>query len=190
MASHEARRGRPKGSGLDDRSQLARIADMLARDPSLKPTTAIKAIGVSDPSTIRRLREKLKVSAPQPTAAEPVFCAQSALPAGGSAAAAGCPSAPAREMRTPMSAAPAGAENTEDTSWAPGSAGPAEKDAWFTQWCALGLSAVSSTLEAQMALINDLLHTPQVESALRQQILLNEVAKALCPKRSDMRTFH
>ncbi len=38
--------------------------------------------------------------------------------------------------------------------------------------------------------MNDLLRTPQVECALRQQILFNEVAKALCPKRSDIRTFH
>ncbi len=61
MPSDDARRGRPKGSGLDDSSQLRRVADLLEADPHLKPTTAIKAIGVSDPSTIRRLREKLKV---------------------------------------------------------------------------------------------------------------------------------
>ncbi len=60
MPTDQARRGRPKGSGLDDTDHLRRVARMLEADPELKPTTAIKAIGISDPSTIRRLRDKLR----------------------------------------------------------------------------------------------------------------------------------
>ncbi len=60
MPTDFARRGRPRGSGLDDRVSLRAIADLLEADPALKPTTAIKRIGVSDPSTIRRLRDKLR----------------------------------------------------------------------------------------------------------------------------------
>lgn len=58
MSEEKHRRGRPKGTGIDDRGQLERIAALLAGDPELKPTTAIKSLGVSDPSTIRRLRDK------------------------------------------------------------------------------------------------------------------------------------
>lgn len=58
MSEAKPRRGRPKGSGIDDRARLASIAALLAAEPGLKPTTAIKRIGVSDPSVIRRLRDK------------------------------------------------------------------------------------------------------------------------------------
>ncbi len=175
MPSDYARRGRPRGSGLDDRGQLRQIAELLEADPTLKPTTAIKAIGVSDPSTIRRLREKLKV-VPHPTlagdggtgaaphAAEPVL---------------------ARSHSKPMSPAQGSYSGLAEVQ-AAGS--PDARLSFFMQWCALGLSAVSSTVEAQMAVMDDLLRVPQVASALRQQLLFNEVAKAFCPKRSDVRT--
>ncbi len=53
-------RGRPVGSGIDDRERLRQIAQLLASNPEMKPTTAIKAIGIVDPSAVRRLRDKLK----------------------------------------------------------------------------------------------------------------------------------
>jgi hypothetical protein len=55
-------RGRPKGSGIDDDARLSAIKSLLAGDPKLKPTTAIKQVGISDPSAVRRLREKLRAS--------------------------------------------------------------------------------------------------------------------------------
>ena len=55
------RYGRPKGSGLDDTSQLESIAALLAANPGLKPTTAIRSLGVEDPSVIRRLRDKFRL---------------------------------------------------------------------------------------------------------------------------------
>ncbi|WP_296206523.1 hypothetical protein [uncultured Hyphomicrobium sp.] len=167
---------------MDDSSQLRRVADLLEADPNLKPTTAIKAIGVSDPSTIRRLREKLKVEPLRST--------------GGGAGVAEFPAAlgaaPQVSDRAP---APAGtgfasAGSSAGLAEASVSALSESETALFAKWCALGLSAVSSTLEAHVALMTDLLRTPQVACALRQQILFNEVAKALCPKRSDIRTFH
>lgn len=51
-------RGRPKGSGIDDRAKLREMAALIAAQPHLKPTTAIKVLGESDPSVIRRLRDK------------------------------------------------------------------------------------------------------------------------------------
>jgi hypothetical protein len=52
------RRGRPKGSGIDDRPKLREIAAIIANQPEIRPTTAIKLLGENDPSVIRRLRDK------------------------------------------------------------------------------------------------------------------------------------
>lgn len=150
----------------------------------LKPTTAIKAIGVSDPSSIRRLREKLKV-----------------LPAGSATAARGrSEGEPLPAVSQQAGARDAPAAGRGNASAAPGatSAGALAEflfsdvqDTWLAQWCAFGFSAMSSSVEAQMAAMNDFLRVPQIESALRQQLLFNEVAKAFCPKRSDVRsTLH
>jgi hypothetical protein len=54
------RRGRPKGTGINDQATLIRVADLLSADSRLKPTTAIRKLGISDPSIIRRLRDKLR----------------------------------------------------------------------------------------------------------------------------------
>ncbi len=58
MTSVKRQRGRPKGTGINDRETLVRVAEIIAANPSLKPTTAIKQAGVTNPSTIRRLRDK------------------------------------------------------------------------------------------------------------------------------------
>jgi hypothetical protein len=183
MASDFARRGRPRGSGLDDRMQLRRIVELLDADPNLKPTTAIKAIGVSDPSTIRRLRDKLRMSG-QGAAVRPQ--AHGAGSSQGSRSEASEP----RDATTPARRAPASETSTGDL--ATNHAGLAEDAAsWLAAWCALGLHAFSTTVEAHMAMMEDLLQTPPVASALRHQLLFNEVAKAFYPKRPDFRpTLH
>ncbi len=56
------RRGRPKGTGINDWEKLLAIASVMEKDPKLRVTTAIKQIGYTDPSTIRRLRDKFKAS--------------------------------------------------------------------------------------------------------------------------------
>ncbi len=58
MSNGKRSRGRPKGSGIDDRQRLLDIGHLIERNPKLKPTTAIRKLGFSDPSTIRRLRDK------------------------------------------------------------------------------------------------------------------------------------
>jgi hypothetical protein len=175
MPSDYARRGRPRGSGLDDRVQLSRIAELMEADPTLKPTTAIKAMGVTDPSTIRRLREKLKGDAAPPAAR----LGETLVPCSGGAVSAAPPSTcrPSSHGVATVSAV------RPDRSMS--------ELGWLSQWYALGLSAMSSTIEAQMALMDEFLGVPQVASALRHQVLFNEVAKAFCPKRSDIRsTLH
>ena len=58
MSDEKRARGRPKGSGIDDRERLLAIGRAIEESPGLKPTTAIRNLGYSDPSTIRRLRDK------------------------------------------------------------------------------------------------------------------------------------
>lgn len=54
-------RGRPRGTGKPDQPALLKVAELLAADPSLKPTTAIKrVIGIQNDSDIRRLQVKWK----------------------------------------------------------------------------------------------------------------------------------
>lgn len=60
MSAAKAKRGRPVGSGKNDRIWLREINRLIRIDPDTRPTTAIKALGVTDASTIRRLRDKLK----------------------------------------------------------------------------------------------------------------------------------
>ena len=67
-------RGRPKGTGIDDAILLGRITAALRADAALKPTTAIKHLGIADPSVIRRLRDKMRAATPRhtvPSADEP-----------------------------------------------------------------------------------------------------------------------
>ena len=40
----ESKRGRPKGSGIDDRRHLERVAKLMVRDASLKKTPAIRQV--------------------------------------------------------------------------------------------------------------------------------------------------
>lgn len=60
----QRRRGRPRGSGIDDGARLADIRARLAEAPDMTPTAAIRATGITDPSVIRRLRDKLAAGGP------------------------------------------------------------------------------------------------------------------------------
>ncbi|MFT3732592.1 MAG: hypothetical protein QM780_14430 [Hyphomicrobium sp.] len=63
MLHSPVRRGRPKGTGIDDSDRIARLDELLRVHPEMKPTTAIRLMGYSNPSAIRRLRDKYKVFA-------------------------------------------------------------------------------------------------------------------------------
>lgn len=62
MVETKIKRGRPIGTGIDDSDRIARLIELLRTQPELKPTTAIRVMGFSDPSTIRRLRDKYKAA--------------------------------------------------------------------------------------------------------------------------------
>ena len=61
MLEARGRRGRPKGTGIDDSDRIARLAELLRIHPELKPTTAIRTMGIADPSIVRRIRDKYKI---------------------------------------------------------------------------------------------------------------------------------
>ncbi len=61
MLEARGRRGRPKGTGIDDSDRIARLAELLRIQPELRPTTAIRAMGIIDPSIVRRIRDKYKI---------------------------------------------------------------------------------------------------------------------------------
>jgi hypothetical protein len=63
MLHSPIRRGRPKGTGIDDSDRIARLDELLRVHPEMRPTTAIRLMGYSDPSAIRRLRDKYKIFA-------------------------------------------------------------------------------------------------------------------------------
>jgi hypothetical protein len=62
MSAKKRQRGRPKGSGIDDSETLLEIGRLIVASPGLRPTTAIRKLGIQDPSTIRRLRDKYTAS--------------------------------------------------------------------------------------------------------------------------------
>ncbi len=185
MTSSTTRRGRPKGSGIDDRAMLRRIDDMLEADPALRPTTAIKAMGVTDPSAIRRLRDKLKAGEhhlhPELQPVRPAI--------GGGAPTQLALFEASSRLRT--GSAPRATSHGGAVSQVP-MASPGEAEfRWLLSLYALGLSAFSSTVEAQISLMEGFFHVPQVACALRHQLLVNEVAKSFCPKRPGVRpTLH
>lgn len=56
-------RGRPQGSGLNDSPTLTKMANLMVRDPVLRPTTAAKRVLKSpDEATLRRLQAKWRAA--------------------------------------------------------------------------------------------------------------------------------
>lgn len=65
MTQAKRNRGRPPGTGLDDSRTLQAMAELMASEPRLKPTTAIKRLIASpNHAEIRRLQSKWKSKGP------------------------------------------------------------------------------------------------------------------------------
>jgi hypothetical protein len=176
-ANTQSHRGRPKGTGLDDRAKLRAVADMLAANPQLKPTTAIKHLGVTDPSAIRRLRDKLKemqsaLDGPKASEVAPrtrsIALKAKAEPTFREERSKHTPVGPPRPQ--PVQIVTAAPE--------PQSSPDANSGDWLTSLCALGLKGASAAMEMQRAYFDYLLKNPAVTLALEQQVRANEFVLA------------
>ncbi len=193
MPTATVRYGRPKGSGLNDRQQLETIAALLAANPKLKPTTAIRSLGVEDPSTIRRLRDKFRLEQASLLAnarrgarrkiarSAPANCNVSAsaqentpAPESMSAAQAPKPRALVPVLRQTLEVAP-----------------PTPAAALVGGWCDLSLSMLRVAAEAQASILQHWLELPVVATTMRRQLTLNSVAVAVYSRsRGRGRTLH
>jgi hypothetical protein len=169
---------------------------MLSADPDLKPTTAIKAIGISDPSTIRRLRDKLRGTGADREDAIG-SSGQFERDAGSAASMLGDEITAAECFVRTLSGsgeAPetrAEAPEREGAAFAPREGRREAAVSWFAAWCGLGLQAISTTVEAQMAVLESFLSVPQIASAIRHHALLNEQVMAFYSHGTDVRkTLH
>lgn len=207
MPLNAPRRGRPKGSGIDDKKVLRDIAAMIAAKPEMKPTTAIRALGVTDPSAIRRLRDKFhQLSADM---ASSTACPGSQT--GGAAAV-----NPARTPHPPVRVVAAEVMGGADTrkelpiaraarslSTATDSGGEAQLRTHlsttgmpsaldvFALWCGIGINAMSTAFAAHAEMTRNLARLPHIDLVLRQQLAINELAMSFVPQRAiDRPTLH
>lgn len=204
MSREKGVRGRPKGTGLDDSDRLCQIEAMIAKDPTLRPTTAIKAIGITDPSVIRRLRDKLAaretsgpVAAGLAAASAPVSAPRprvAALSTSGqkSRKSHRLVEAPVSMKAAEPAMAPAPIEAVADGMTTTRLSSPVSEPAdWMAMWCGLGLQALSTTAAIQMAVIQRMFAMPLVLSALKHQLMMGEAAVTLtAPFREAPRVLH
>jgi len=186
MPAKTTRRGRPKGSGLDDRGQLVAIAALIAKNPDLKPTTAIKSLGVSDPSTIRRLRDKYRkfqntseISTSQTKPKLDIQPKKSAKSAERAKALSKVKTSTPKvnSARQPRSPKPMSATASENALGEPSS--------WLNSWTAFGLQTLATTIDVQIAAGRSVLALPPVAFALKQQSALNEITISLYKKQKN-----
>jgi hypothetical protein len=69
MTTIKRRRGRPPGTGKNDEGRLIQVAELMVRDASLRPTTAMKRViyfraerSETDATLVRRLQVKWRTS--------------------------------------------------------------------------------------------------------------------------------
>ena len=159
-------RGRPVGSGIDDRQRLDAIIERLAANPGMKPTTAIKALGIEDASVIRRLRDKLKAShanGNERPASEPERVQV-------------CAANTNRPFKISEEAPP----NVAPPATAPQPATERGKtDPALLAMIELIVGTWTAAFAAHQAMFEVLLQNPVVRTAIRQHIASNELALSL-----------
>ena len=207
MPSAKIARGRPKGTGLDDRAVLQSMSAMIEANPNLKPTTAIKSIGISNPSAIRRLRDKFNVTqarAAQPAAVAPRL-SQERAPARSmalkSATDAVRTSAPKQSSSPQLPPTQLAGSDADPIRPEPGRAvqtlafaAPEYRQHslnWFSMWTELGLQSMAASISAQWMIYDHVLRSPPVRAALSGQSALTDFAAAWCATSPDPgKTLH
>jgi hypothetical protein len=169
---------RQTASQPDDSQRLASLAALLAANPTLNPTTAIRSLGVSRPADIRRLRTKFRID-------QGKLLASARRPArrNGTATAPTTGAAvndPVASKPEPVLAAP------RPEPQAP----PASPHPLFAQWFDLGFGALSAAVEAQSAITQCWLHLPPVSTTLRAQLVFGQVGGAIYARNKKRPFLH
>lgn len=181
MPTMHARYGRPKGSGLDDSQQLKSLAALLAANPTLKPTTAIRSLGVEDPSAIRRLRDKFRMDQ-----ARLMADARHSFRSNGHALARHSPAQPnsRRQLASLRTHIPAAPIAVPEETIAADAAHALPQPPLLAIWCDLGLWATTKAIEQQTVLARHWLQLPAIEIAMRGQLAVGAfVVAAMTPRK-------
>ena len=194
-ASFNGKRGRPPGTGKNDKDRLSKIAALMAADPALRPTTAIKRIGETDPSTIRRLRDKyneqLGVRSSDMLGIQPAIAAKPPhpvlAPVAIVAAVVAKPSPPAADRptlaqsTTPKVALPIVAQRAEveaateiDFEQLFKPAPVQDPFMFFGKWFGNGIETAAVMFEQQMMFAQSLLRASPMKAVWRQQVVATE----------------
>ncbi len=198
MSRPKKTRGRPKGSGLDDSSHLDAIAKLIAEDPDLKPTTAIKKLGITDPSAVRRLRDKYRtrggparlrgVQAPVQSALRSTAPKTSPVSRDGAA-----PGLTASSRRRQKRRETPRVDSLRGPSVGPVASVEAHEppQEWLAVWGGLGVQALAASVDFQLSMAGHAMRWPAISAALRQQIFLSELAMSFyAPPSSQSETLH
>ncbi len=177
MQPAQARYGRPRGSGIDDRRELESIAALLAANPDLKPTTAIRSLGVEDPSTVRRLRDKFRHEQAALMAAARVPERPARRPGNENTPARESPEAPAPSLHVDSRADSARGSTTLAAEM-------------FAAWCDVGFAALTCTVTAQLAVTQLWLGVPPVAAATRAQLAAGAMAIAVMKRQRGRKALH
>lgn len=182
MPTMQPRYGRPKGSGLDDSHQLESIAALLAANPALKPTTAIRSLGVEDPSVIRRLRDKFRMDQARLMA----NARRSFLTNGHTGRSLGR-AAPRRQLAAVRNSSPAVAMPVPDNDIAVKPAHVAPQPPLPATLFDLGLRALTTAIEQQAVLAQHWLRLPAVDNAVRAQLAVGAFLVAVSSPRKPLK---
>jgi hypothetical protein len=204
MPGAKRNRGRPKGSGLDDRALLQSVIQLVAKNPELKPTTAIKAIGITDPSAIRRIRDKYNVSRAntglvhhKPATSDHSNPARTmAMTAAADPVRKGVATPAPAPQRRPSRGSAVG--SASDLTCSPAEndrpipvvafASPAYRQqslSWFAIWTELGLQSMAASLRTQWLIYEHVMKSPAVKAAVSSQSALTGFAAAWCATSPD-----
>lgn len=203
MPSVKTTRGRPKGTGLDDRALLQSVIQLVEANPNLKPTTAIKSIGVKDPSAIRRLRDKFHLVHGHSVAKPLQLSNSDARPARAMALKSvdgHVRTAPAQikdATALPVHrVAAAVSESSSSQIKRPAAkvgnpAGMTEAPDWFLSWAELGLITMAASLNAQWIIYDNVVRSPAVTAAFGGHAALTGFAAIWCATSPDPgKTIH
>jgi len=173
---------RPNGGQLDDSQRLASLAALLAANPKLKPTTAIRSLGVDNPADIRRLRDKFRIE-------QSKLMADAHRATRSNGARLSLPSSPAIVHALPAAdhpERPTPQAHPRVPVDAPLHISPA---AVLVHWYELGFGALSTAVEAQSALTQCWLGLPAVSMAVRGQLSLGAIGVAIYTRNKNRPLF-